>query len=103
MLLTLPYSKVVPPLHFTYQCDWYGGVMVGGPIPPFPCHQTTIHEGVPPAVAASATAAAEGFSSFILNVRIVPFSPADVRRLSMAAWLDLAIATTRNRAFPAGS
>src|SRR5207249_5013809 len=86
MLLTLPYSKTEPPFHFTYQCEWNGGVMVEGPIPPLPCHQVTIQEGVPPAVAASANAAAERSVIASLNVRLVPSSPTEASRTSKAGW-----------------
>ena len=102
-LLTRPYSNTVPPFHFTYQWEWYGRLMLVGPMPPIPSHQATIHEGVPPAVAASAMAAGERSAIFSLNVRFVPLSPADASRMSRAGWLALASGTTGNLASPAAS
>src|SRR5881397_2397087 len=86
MLLTLPYSNTEPPFHFMYQCEWKGGVMLEGPIPPLPCHHVTIQEGVPPAVAASANAVAERSDIVSLNVRLVPSSPAEASTMSKAGW-----------------
>src|SRR5436190_10640582 len=106
MLLTLPYSKTGPPFHFMYQCEWKGGVMLEGPIPPLPSHQVIIQEGVPPVVAASASAAAERSASLSLNVRLVPLSPAEASRMSRAGWFGPACpfgSHTGNRASPAGS
>src|SRR5436309_11896716 len=106
MLLTLPYSKTEPPFHFTYQCEWNGGVMVEGPIPPMPCHHVTIQEGVPPVVAASANAAAERSAIVTLNVRLVPSSPAEASAMSKAGWFGPGCplgSQTGKRASPVGS
>src|SRR5438132_1194897 len=103
MLLTVPYSKTEPPFHFTYQCESNGWAMVLGPIPPFPCHHVTTHDGAPPVVAASARAADDRSAIFRLKVRLVPSSPAEASKMSSAGWLVLATGTTGNGASPAGS
>src|SRR5438874_9663515 len=77
--------------------------MVAGPRPFFRSNPVTIQVGVPPAVAASASAAVDRSARVSLNVRLVPLSPAETSSISMAGWLALATGTTGNLASPAGS